>query len=508
MVVSERPASLPIYRSFHLTALSHHRSTRMSTSGEYGGSNLTGEQLDVIALLQETKADTERLLRLLEEEGGEPSRAVIDRALGADSHVRSLVQSVQAASLNLGRRLHDLRYGSISEDMHSTATQSTTRDHEAQLEEGEAGSARESQPRREAVPEPAGVIEVVDPFRDNQNIERGMPARSLISDSGSRQAETGLGEPPTTAIQPVSVVAAEGPGHCTICFDEITTLCILQPCNHRFDLDCLMPWLVSVYRESHDESTLRCPLCRQVIDAIRHSITDDGYSTMRVVGPYFRQQFPRHHFRRPREDPLRPFSVIAVHHFDDDLGERFPGNGTVASYFPHGPLTDELRRRQRAELRLNARRADAQPDFVREDHVLDEVFESMGTQDILDMIARRERLNGARQRELEAMGEGASMDLHIELRRPSIIERQVIGSPANGDAFRLVGTSSNLLPTISDLRNLVSSLTRQYLHIDSPLSRRLRAGDRDGIIVLEESLISVIQAAVEEVMRREHDERW
>ena len=28
--------------------------------------------------------------------------------------------------------------------------------------------------------------------------------------------------------------------------------------------------------------------------------------------------------------------------------------------------------------------------FVREDHISDEVFESMGTQDILDMIARRE----------------------------------------------------------------------------------------------------------------------
>ena len=57
--------------------------------------------------------------------------------------------------------------------------------------------------------------------------------------------------------------------------------------------------------------------------------------------------------------------------------------------------------------------------FVREDHISDEVFESMGTQDILDMIARRERLNAARERELEAMGEGASMDLHIEWRRPS-----------------------------------------------------------------------------------------
>tara|TARA_R110002060_G_scaffold25472_3_gene34880 strand:- start:1272 stop:1760 length:489 start_codon:yes stop_codon:yes gene_type:complete len=145
--------------------------------------------------------------------------------------------------------------------------------------------------------------------------------------------------------------------------------------------------------------------------------------------------------------------------------------------------------------------------FVREDHISDEVFESMGTQDILDMIARRERLNAARERELEAMGEGASMDLHIEWRRPSAFETHGIVSTGNGDTFRLVGNSSSPLTAISDLRNLLSSLTRQYLHIDSLLSRRIRAGDRDGIIILEESLISVVQAVFEEVLRREHDER-
>ena len=324
---------------------------------------MAGEPLDINPLIQETRANIERLLRLLEERDADFSHTEIERAVGEGSQARGLAQSLQVASCELGYLVHYTRYGSRSDNIPSSATQSSARDHEIQLEEGRVRSESDSQSVRETITEPAGDTEVANPISDFQDIESRMPARSLISGSESRQAEQGLDAPTMMAIQPIPNLAAESPGHCTICFDEITTLCILQPCDHTFDLDCLMPWLVSVYRESHDEPALRCPLCRQTIDTIRHSITGDGYSTMRVVGPYFRQQFPRHHFRRPREDLLRPFSVIAIHRFDDDLGERFPGNGTVASYFPHGPLTDELRRRQRAELRLNARRANVQPGF-------------------------------------------------------------------------------------------------------------------------------------------------
>ncbi|PVH89817.1 hypothetical protein DL98DRAFT_565080 [Cadophora sp. DSE1049] len=417
----------------------------MSTTGGDGGGNMAGAQADAITLAQDTKETIDRLLTFLEEGNGYFSQAEVVRALGADS--QNYLRSVDSPSPAVG---------------------SATREHVVQTEEGQAGAEATPQPEPEPQPEPA--VAEIDP-----------------------------GGPSTTAV--------ESPDSCTICFEEISTLCMLQPCDHKFDMDCLMPWLVSVYTESHDESALRCPLCRQPIETIRHSIIGDGTATVMVVGPHFRQQFSRHGLRRLREDLMRPLNGISLYRVADDLGERFPGNGIVASYLPNGPLIDELRRRQRAELRLNAQRSDVQPTFVREDHISDEAFERMSTQDILDMIDRRESLNAARERELEAMGEGASMDLHIGWRRPSGNERQGSGSAATRNTVRSVASLSSPRTTMSPLWNLVSTLERQDPYSGPPPRRITSTGATDEIGTSREYLRRIIHTVVEEVIRRAHDER-
>ena len=48
---------------------------------------------------------------------------------------------------------------------------------------------------------------------------------------------------------------------CPICYDTITDLAILEPCLHKFDYHCIMPWL---------NISSRCPYCTQGASHIRH----------------------------------------------------------------------------------------------------------------------------------------------------------------------------------------------------------------------------------------------
>ncbi|KAK0113225.1 hypothetical protein ONS95_014920 [Cadophora gregata] len=337
----------------------------MNTVGGEQGGNIARTQHHAITQIQDTRGQIDRVLTLLDDGYDYFSQAEIAEALGSDSQVGTLIQTLQVASRDLGHVLYFFRHGSRSKDSTSPALHSTTEEQVARPEEVQAEPGNESR----AEPRP-------------------------------------ISETP----------AAERLENCTICFEEISTLCILQPCGHKFDMDCLMPWLISVYTEWYDESLLRCPLCRQIIDTLRYSIISDGTATLMIVGPHFRQQFSRHRFQRSGEDLMVPLDYLSLHRLVNDLDDRFPGNGAVASYLPNGPLVEELRRRQRAEILMNSRRSAIQPVFVREDHIADEDFERMSQQDILDMIDRRERLNTARERWLEVMGEGASTDLHRERR--------------------------------------------------------------------------------------------
>ncbi|KAG4431428.1 hypothetical protein IFR05_013097, partial [Cadophora sp. M221] len=258
------------------------------------------------------------------------------------------------------------------------------------LSESESSSSHDESITREQGPEVDSIRAVA-------------PISILISTSNHPD------EPSTTSALSMTVTP-EVPENCTICFEIITTLCILQPCDHKFDMDCIMPWLRSVYRDSLDERALRCPLCRQVIDTIRHSILGDGTANMMIVGPHFRQQFRRQGPERPWDDLMRAADDVPVYRPAIPL---LSDVGGVMTYRPsHGyrDRVDLLYRRQQEELRLEARRDSFHPHHMRDDHIEDGVFELLGEEGILNRIERMERRNNARGSDLEAMGEASVKD--------------------------------------------------------------------------------------------------
>ncbi|KAH7342871.1 hypothetical protein BKA65DRAFT_595913 [Rhexocercosporidium sp. MPI-PUGE-AT-0058] len=315
-------------------------------------------------LLQELKDIVDEISRLVGEGNGNSSWT---------SFIRRIRPVIEARNLNLGQELQ--RTSAYLGDLIRHVS-------------GQASSSHEESTTRD---------------RQGAEVEQA-PISTLVSASNEP------GEPSITPAISI-ILAPEAPENCTICFEAITRLCILQPCGHRFDIDCIMPWLIHVYAGTRDESTLRCPLCRQVIDTIRHSIAGDGTANMMVVGPHFGQQFGRPGPARPWDDLMRAARTVPVYR------PSFPFFDAVDRPRVYQPSRgNTLHHISGEQLRLNTRRDSIHPHYMREDHINDEATH-LTDENILNLVERIETMNSARERELEGMGEGASRDLHNDWRR-------------------------------------------------------------------------------------------
>jgi hypothetical protein len=82
---------------------------------------------------------------------------------------------------------------------------------------------------------------------------------------------------------------------CAICLNDITDLCVVRPCGHEFDEECISEWLSSKYY---------CPMCRAKVYQMDTNINPDGSCTSRDVrhlreevhdiNPHIKLKFVRH----------------------------------------------------------------------------------------------------------------------------------------------------------------------------------------------------------------------
>ncbi|KAH9216329.1 hypothetical protein DL95DRAFT_460202 [Leptodontidium sp. 2 PMI_412] len=295
-------------------------------------------------------------------------------------------------------------------------------------------------------------------------IQAAAPISILISPSNEP------GEPSATSAISITVTP-EASENCTICFEVITTLCILQPCEHKFDMDCIMPWLISVYSNDRDERALRCPLCRQGIDTIRHSIVGDGMANMMIVGPHFRQQFRGQGQERPWDDLMRAASVVPV--YRPAIPHLSDVGGAIAYQPSRGNTIDEVHLTQRGEHQPEAQRARLYLQRRREDELPD----LFSQEDIIDFIDWRDTMNAARASVLEDMGEGAPKGLYVNRRGHSRLEGLREEYSCVECTSRQPGSASSTRPVIPHPSSPVSRPERgEFSQRAQPATRRPSTG--------------------------------
>lgn len=117
------------------------------------------------------------------------------------------------------------------------------------------------------------------PTSDQQN-EPSRARSGVLTRSSRSSNRTAARMPNAATIPPIPVTAPPAAGTvdvddiCGICFESFTTLCHLHPCKHRFDYDCIDPWLQSLFRENSHPDTMTCPLCRGIIKNIQRTNPD------------------------------------------------------------------------------------------------------------------------------------------------------------------------------------------------------------------------------------------
>lgn len=58
----------------------------------------------------------------------------------------------------------------------------------------------------------------------------------------------------------------EKQAECAVCLEVITARAVLQPCQHDFDMKCIIEWL---------KMTPSCPVCRRPVTHLHHDIKSD-----------------------------------------------------------------------------------------------------------------------------------------------------------------------------------------------------------------------------------------
>lgn len=126
---------------------------------------------------------------------------------------------------------------------------------------------------------------------------------SLFSSPQDLGSEEPLEERGSAAMASRSHLQQEGPleasddYRCAICLDNISNMACVDPCFHRFCSGCIRRW-----------ATTRavCPLCRQPIDRVLHTVrADDDYQEYVVGGSSSRWQRRRARERSRSRSPLR-----------------------------------------------------------------------------------------------------------------------------------------------------------------------------------------------------------
>lgn len=128
---------------------------------------------------------------------------------------------------------------------------------------------------------------------------------------------------------------------------------------------------------------------------------------------------------------MQPTNAVPVYRPASSVFDRADAANT---YQPRREdAVDALRRRLQEEFRRELQEYNIHPNFTREDHIDDNAFERMSPPDVPNLISRRERINAAVVDGLEAMGEGASTDIHTGRRR-AIFDDQSNDSESIGEA--------------------------------------------------------------------------
>ncbi|KAI9051395.1 hypothetical protein LZ554_004442 [Drepanopeziza brunnea f. sp. 'monogermtubi'] len=133
----------------------------------------------------------------------------------------------------------------------------------------------------------SGVGTAVDPLR--RSLSAGEEEVAFLTPSYFGRGEVGprtsTGEPSATHPGPDHLEAETRPADkCVICLEDISDRCVLLPCRHEFDFDCVLPWLESFYPAAaaataaitSDYSRCTCPLCRQPILSLHHSFVPNA----------------------------------------------------------------------------------------------------------------------------------------------------------------------------------------------------------------------------------------
>lgn len=166
---------------------------------------------------------------------------------------------------------------------------------------------------------------------------------SFISTPQELVSEESLEERGSVAMAGRSHLQQEGPSEasedyrCAICLDNISNMACVYPCFHRFCTDCIQRW-----------ATTRpvCPLCRQPIDRVLHTVrADDDYQEYVVRSSSHRQRrraaersrsrSPLRH-RRPRNNgfPARSSSTGSGQVSRADTAPSAPAASTSGEQSP------------------------------------------------------------------------------------------------------------------------------------------------------------------------------